>query len=285
MNKKQKICFFSLIAILLVIFAFMDLHISKAVYNPESSFGHFFEAFGELPGAIIAVFSLSSLIVTGKYNGKWKTILLNLIYGVLLMIFSFMAAIMPMNYLGGITLPLAGYIAAIYALAALCLAKKYSKEHGVNLRQAAIIGILTFVAAIFVINIIKMWWGRMRFRSMTEPFKEFTLWFIPQSFTTNNEYMSFPSGHSANSAVILWITLIPTFVNKFKGKEKYFQILAGLWIIMVMISRVIMGAHFASDVTVGASISIVSFYLISKRVKKSKVKSRRNLYDNSKGIS
>lgn len=126
---------------------------------------------------------------------------------------------------------------------------------------------------------------RLRFRSMTEPFNEFSLWFLPQGFTTNNEYMSFPSGHSVNSAVILWITLIPTSISKLKGKELYFKVVSFIWIIMIMISRVIMGAHFASDVTVGASISIVAFYLISKWVKTSKSKTRRNIYDNSSRIS
>ncbi len=285
MTKKKKIYFFSGLGILLVIFAFTDLQISKALFNPDSMYGHFFEAFGELPGALIAVFSLSSLIVTGKYNVKWKTILFNILFGVLLIMFSFMAAMMPMNYLGGVSMPVAGVIAALYAIAGLFIAKKLSKEEGKNLRQAAITGILTFVAAIVIINLIKMCWGRLRFRSMIEPFNEFSLWFLPQGFTTNNEYMSFPSGHSANSAVILWITLIPTFVSKLKGKEVYFKVVSFLWIAMVMISRVIMGAHFASDVTVGATISILAFYIISKWVKISKSKGRGNIYDNSQGIS
>lgn len=268
MKKNKKMWFFGIVAALLVIFAFTDLEISKALYNPQSGYGHFFEAFGELPGALIGVFSLAALITTGKYNAKWKTILFNIIFGVLLIMFSFMAAVMPMNYLGGIKMPLAGILAAVYAIAALWITKILSKEENKSLRQAAIIGILTFVAAILVINIIKMFWGRLRFRSMEAPYNEFSLWFIPQGLTTNNEYMSFPSGHSANSAVIWWITLLPTFVVSLRGKEKYLKGIAGAWIVMVMISRVIMGAHFASDVTMGATLSIVSFYLISKWIKR-----------------
>lgn len=268
MKKNEKLWFLGIVAVLLVIFTFTDLQISKAVYNPQSGYGHFFEAFGELPGALIAVFSLAALITTGKYNAKWKAILFNIIFGVLLIMFSFMAAIMPMNYLGGIKAPVAGILAAVYAIAALWITKILSKEESKSLRQAAIIGILTFVAAIVVINIIKMFWGRLRFRSMEAPYNEFSLWLIPQGLTTNNEYMSFPSGHSANSAVIMWVTLLPTFVTSLREKEKHLKVIAGAWIAMVMISRVIMGAHFASDVTMGATISIVSFYLISKWVKK-----------------
>lgn len=268
MKKNEKLWFLSIVAVLLLIFTFTDLQISKAVYNPQSGYGHFFEAFGELPGALIGVFSLSALIVTGKYNAKWKTILFNSIFGILLVMFSFMAGMMPLNYLGGVSMPVAGVLAAIYAIAALLIAKKLSGEENKRLREAAVIGILTFVAAIVVINIIKMCWGRLRFRSMLDPAKEFTLWFIPQGFTSNNEYMSFPSGHSANSAVIMWITLLPTFVTALRGKEKALKVVAAAWIVMVMVSRVIMGAHFASDVTVGASISICCFYLISSWVKK-----------------
>lgn len=282
MRKKGKIYFFTALVILLTIFTFTDLKISMTVYNPESSFGHFFEAFGELPGALIGVFSLAALITTGKYNAKWKTILFNIILGVLLIMFSFMAAVMPMNYLGGIKMPVAGILAAVYAIAALWITKILSKEENKNLRQAAIIGILTFVAAILVINIVKMFWGRLRFRSMKAPYNEFSLWFIPQGLTTNNEYMSFPSGHSANSAVILWITLLPTFVAHLRGKEKYLKIIAGAWIGMVMVSRVIMGAHFPTDVTVGASISIICFYLISKWVKR--IPSQAKLKESGTGI-
>lgn len=272
MKNKEKVYFLTGIAILLAIFTFTDLQISKTIYNPQSGFGHFFEVFGELPGALIGVFSMAALIVTGNYNAKWKTILFNLIFGVLLVMFSFMAAIMPLNYLDGISMPLAVILAVVYGAGSLWIAKILSKEENKNLREAAIIGILTFIAAIVVINIIKMCWGRLRFRSMVEPYKEFSLWFMPQSFTTNNEYMSFPSGHSANSAVIWWITLLPTFVAQLRGKEKHLKLVAGAWIVMVMISRIIMGAHFASDVTVGASISIICFYLISRGVKRDSAK-------------
>ena len=31
--------------------------------------------------------------------------------------------------------------------------------------------------------------------------------------TSNNEFMSFPSGHSANAAMLIWLTLVPSFTS------------------------------------------------------------------------
>ncbi|MGL4372751.1 MAG: hypothetical protein ACRCS6_03145, partial [Turicibacter sp.] len=56
--------FLSIIGVLLVIFAFTDLTISHAVYDPESTFGLLFEAIGEFPAALIATFCTISLMLT-----------------------------------------------------------------------------------------------------------------------------------------------------------------------------------------------------------------------------
>lgn len=85
--------------------------------------------------------------------------------------------------------------------------------------------------------------------------------------------MSFPSGHSANAAIMIWITLIPTFVASLKDKKKWFVGFAALWTIIVPISRVIVGAHFASDVTMGVTITLTIFTLLkNKYVKNMEVK-------------
>ncbi len=269
MNKLEKLLFAFTVIILLIGFAFTDLQISQALYNPESSFGHFFETFGELPGALIAVFCMAALITTRNKEKKLENFLSIVGFCILLFLFSFMAAYLPINYLGKGLLPLAPVIAVIYAAAALLLAAKLSKDQKDKIRRAAVIGVLLFVSAILIINLIKMGWGRLRFRSMVEPFDHFSRWYLPQGFTSDNEYMSFPSGHSANSAVIIWITLIPSFIPKLKGSSVLLKIVAFAWILMVMVSRIIVGAHFASDVTLGASISILLFLLLCSWQEKS----------------
>lgn len=91
------------------------------------------------------------------------------------------------------------------------------------------------------------------------------MWMIPQGLTTNNEFMSFPSGHSANAAIIMWITLLPSFVPALAKRETVLKLFAVLWIGCVMISRVMMGAHFLSDVTMGMTLSLLLFYLFYRK--------------------
>ena len=99
---------------------------------------------------------------------------------------------------------------------------------------------------------------------MVNPSAEFTPWYLIQGFTTDNEFMSFPSGHSANSSTVIWLTLLPLWLKSLRPYKTLLSIAAYLWLICVMISRVIMGAHFSTDVLVGASITLIMFQLLKQ---------------------
>ncbi|MTK11828.1 MAG: phosphatase PAP2 family protein, partial [Clostridiaceae bacterium] len=147
------------------------------------------------------------------------------------------------------------------------IAKKYSITNRNELRNAAIVGVLTFVFVLITINSIKYVWGRERYRHMIAEgsFNRFSMWFIPHGPASGDDFMSFPSGHSANSAVMIWITLIPTFADSMKNKKNWLLLFAVVWMIMVTTSRVIIGAHFASDVTMGATISLIIFTVLKNK--------------------
>ena len=263
LEKKIGLYAVGLLAVLMLIFSFTDLAISRAIYNPKSLYGLFFEAFGEFPGALVSTFSIAALIITRNRTAKWKSAISILGYGILLVLSGLMSAVMPFKYLGG-PKPLIPAVAVL--LIALCLygASMIKPEYRAALRRAAIIGLLTFLCAIIIVNVIKNFWGRPRFRSMVDPLLSFTAWYLPQGIASGEEFRSFPSGHSANSAVVIWISLLPTFLPSLKGKERPLFIGAMVWALLVMFSRVVMGAHFASDVTVGVTITLASFLLLSK---------------------
>lgn len=242
------------------------MSISNAIYNPERKFGLVFEAIGEFPAAVIATFCTVSLMLTRNKEKTTKYNLGTFGYIALLIFFSLMAVMLPVKYLHGpkILIPV---LMAIYVIASYIIAKKYSATHKEELLRAAIVGVLTFVFVIIAFNSIKFLWGRERYRHMIEvgSFTGYSMWFIPQGFASGNEFMSFPSGHSANSAIMVWITLIPTFVTNLKDKKSWFIGFAALWSILVPISRILVGAHFASDVTMGVSITLVIFTLLKNK--------------------
>lgn len=278
MKKSYKIGL-SIIGSLLVIFAFTDLQISKAIYNQQSTFGFIFEAIGEFPAALIALFCSMSLMLTRNKDRSVKYILGTIGYSVLVVLFALMAVMLPVKYLSGPTL-LIPLLAILYVGLFYIITKKYTKTNREELRKAAIVGLLTFVFVTIAFNLIKMGWGRERYRNMvaTGAFEGFSMWFIPKRFTTNNEFMSFPSGHSANAAIMIWITLIPTFVTSLKDKKNWFIGFATLWIVLVPISRIIVGAHFASDVTMGVTVTLVIFTLLKEKyIKKENIKDKEKI--------
>ncbi|MBZ9685653.1 phosphatase PAP2 family protein [Clostridium estertheticum] len=257
---------FGIIALLMIVFTFTDLQISKVIYNPDSVYGLIFEAIGEFPAGIIATFCTVSLIVTRKKEKSIKYNLGTIGYGLMLILFSLMATMLPIKYLNGPTF-LAPILAVIYIVISYFLAKKISVTNKVELRQAAIVGVLTFFFVVITFNLVKMGWGRERYRHMVAEgsFDGFSLWFIRQGFTTNNEFMSFPSGHSTNGAIMIWLTLIPTFIPRLKSKQVLINSCVIVWIILVAASRVVVGAHFASDVTMGVTITLIIFSLLKKK--------------------
>src|SRR5699024_2804419 len=113
-------------------------------------------------------------------------------------------------------------------------------------------------------------WGRVRFREMDESYDAFTTWFIPQ-FEKYQELFddpaSFPSGHTSNATVIMMIIFLPVLFEKFKGKDKLLYTTAIAWIGLVAVSRIVMGAHFASDVTMGAAVSFCCLFAMCKLFK------------------
>lgn len=253
-------------AVLLFIAAVGDMEISRMIYNPESLFGKALEAVGEFPAMFIGAFCTMTIGVVQKKgnNGKMNMkSVLGFFFGILL---ALTAGNLPVKYLEGpealgVVLGLGIAVADYFMISAI------AETHGKELYKAAVFGLQLFLLVVLTFNLIKMGWGRERYRHMMETgdFSGFSPWFLPRGFTTENEFMSFPSGHSANAAVTMWITLLPTFLPSLKTKEALLKILSCVWIALVMVSRVIMGAHFLGDVAMGMTLSLVIFYLLYQK--------------------
>ena len=71
---------------------------------------------------------------------------------------------------------------------------------------------------------------------------------------------SFPSGHTASAAMFFPIMFLPLYIEKFNNKKGIalciiFPIVATL---IVALSRIVVGAHYMSDVLVGGTMTLVS---------------------------
>ncbi|MFL0488438.1 hypothetical protein CN931_24865 [Bacillus sp. AFS054943] len=269
---KNKTVIVSLIfAILLCIFAFTDLQISHSLYEPTNKIALFLQAIGEIPAMLIALFCSMYLFKTRKNKGSRGYYLSGIGYGVIILLFAFIASFMLVHYLT-ISKSLILIIMICFIVATYMISKSWSKYDDARLRDIALIGLLSVVIVLITFNLIKLGWGRERYRHMISigSFEGFSKWFIPQGIAKSDEFMSFPSGHSANAALVIWLSLLPEYFASFKRKKIGIWIFILMWMILVPVSRIMVGAHFASDVTVGVAISLIVFMTTKKYIWRNK---------------
>ena len=84
---------------------------------------------------------------------------------------------------------------------------------------------------------------------------------------TKEEFKSFPSGHAGATAVsLLFVTFLP-FINRkyLKYQLPIFYICLG-WTVLVMFTRMLVGAHFLSDVSMGILLTLVFMMIANEFV-------------------
>lgn len=187
---------------------------------------------------------------------------------------------MTWNYLtrnlGDVPAAAAIVIGLLIAVMAILLTLQVPGENRAKALRYAATTLLYFLLVLIVMNSLKTIWGRMRFREMTDPLNEFTRWYqICGRGKFDDAFASFPSGHSMNSAGVILMILLPDLIPALQGKEKMLRIFAYIWCVTVGFSRVLMGAHFASDVTIGVLLSLLIFEILYTFLYRKKSTSKR----------
>lgn len=236
-------------AILMLIFGFYDLNISLALFNNSSIFAEIFDRIGYFPMMILA--SLAFMILSFKSH-KYLFMSLALIFDIIIVLaYSYFADSFS-------------FIILLLAILLIYLEYNFAKKIYLKYQEEAIYlakAIILFMTlAFFTTEILKIIWGRPRFRAMDNPLEEFKAWYILSPFGLKDEVRSFPSAHTTQAAMIIGLL----FFNDLKiiKKRQPLTIFIIIWTISVALSRVIAGAHFASDVLTGMMVSYSAYYLI-----------------------
>ena len=268
MLKKYKtyiILFYVLAAAALVTAAFTDLKIDIALNNPQSPFCKWFEAMGEMPARLICP-------VAG-------TMIFYLAENKLLKCFGFVFDIGGSAYLGWhisryLFIEENGFAFGIIfgicvGITALIIGQYI---HVGDLRNVlltlAIAGVIVMFAQSGVIESVKMLWGRVRFRDLLKngSYDRFTPWYHPNGINGNK---SFPSGHTASAATAYLMMLLPFASVKWKKAYHACFLIPFVHTSVVAFTRMVMGAHYLSDVTMGGTVCftvvIVTIYVLEKK--------------------
>ncbi|MCQ2462315.1 MAG: phosphatase PAP2 family protein [Clostridia bacterium] len=173
------------------------------------------------------------------------------------------------------------FFAVITAFAAAFAVKNFSEESINKLFGFSIATIIVAALPTILINlVIKDYVGRIRFRAMNMypdneqyGFAAFARWYevngqwmdkakLTELFSSTDALKSFPSGHTASAGMAYCLTMLNDALGiKNKKVRALFWILPVVVTGLVAVSRIVVGAHFFSDVLVGGTFSFVTMII------------------------
>ncbi len=247
------IIFYVLSAAALIAAYFFDLKLDIFLNNPESIFARWFEGMGETPCRLLPTVAGVALY----YASDKKAI----------KIFGLFANFTGAAYFGAFHLsrymiredfPI--YIGVVFGLCIAAAAQYFGQYLRIpdDVKRTLVIlslaGIILMFAETAVIEAIKMLWGRVRFRDLIAAgsYDAFTSWLHPNGINGNQ---SFPSGHTANAALGYLMLALPFVSPKWNKNKAWCFIIPFIHTSVLAFTRLVMGAHYLSDVTVGGLVT------------------------------
>lgn len=221
---------------------FYDFNISSTLINQNSLFGLLMAGYGVLP--IFVGLIVSGFIIYFNYS-KWL--------GGLFISLSYIGSIffavengikLNIYLLGVINLIVYGWLGYYLYL-------KIKDERDILKKLFFILGVIALQYA--VVHLIKYMWLRPRMKLIINSDVIFLPWYVKgkaiKYLADFDLILSFPSGHTSGAAC----ALILLYFNN----NKFNKIFSIVWIVLVALSRIIIGAHFLSDVVMGGFITFL----------------------------
>ncbi|CAJ1225822.1 phosphatase PAP2 family protein [Lactiplantibacillus xiangfangensis] len=270
---------------LLVVALFADLSISNAVINYNSIFGTLFQTFGlfaaylvfVLAGQIGMAYALRHtdeplfaglLFLGGLGLSAWQLKqYLNQVANYGLSALHNIQVDKPMGLANSdkaaVKLPVGQSLIlwiVVYLLLTILIQYWLHKKDDQMLKKYLIVAVFASLTLWFagqVNGALKTFWGRFRPYELNHAQTNFTSWVHPNG---PNGHMSFPSGHAMAGTVSIlfsWFAVNPK-------TKKILWVSGVVFAILMAISRVVIGAHFLSDVTFSFLITAAIIYVMEE---------------------
>lgn len=280
-------------ALSLVIATFFDKNVTQVIMNQNSIFGNLFQNYAD-QGAQVVTFTSAEVIAWFIWRRIDDVVIKYIMTaGMLILAFNQMLALlqdalsytfsMLNNIQKGVPMGIANNTAAVQnypealrwglaiiltAVLSLIFANWLNKKSDDDMNYlivVAIVGIATVFIAQTMIGEMKTLWGRFRPYEMTtvsgHAFSEFTPWYHMNGANGHN---SFPSGHTMSGWLFLYLALfVPRENISAQKKMTIFGIAMG---ILTGLSRVRIGAHWLSDVTVSSILTGLLIFAASRLI-------------------
>lgn len=277
--------FAAVLVVLLVVGTFADYQIAQAVYAPDNSVAVFISSLGLIPMAYPACFLLGVLAQRSLASQKSKLLCIAgvILCAVLALVFGALitkSLLSIRDGFGGMTgteLPASVRLGiGAVAGAVLCaLGFRAGKTNDAkDLARGVIMVVVVLVISFLVVEVVKNLMARPRPWLVFEGYEGivFTPWYSQTSGAgeliatlglDKSVFNSFPSSHSLQAAALFasFYGLSLVFPN-LRSKLGIVLAVEIVFTLVVMACRMILGAHFLSDVSVGALVSVVAFLIL-----------------------
>ena len=250
---------------LAIIFAICDLQISSLIVDKNSVWAGFLEKFGMIPGLLVIISGI--YIYYSSINQKsdaWayiqKVVFFLTCTGLILYLFDIIISnIISKNFVINHLINSLIITFTLNIIIFILLQIMQPVKNSTTVMYARFVVGMALFGYVVCIQGVKYFWGRVRFRELDAAFSHFTPWYLPQGLTG---FDSFPSGHAAMGWMLL--ALLVLFADKKRWLKHLVFIIIFLWGVILALSRVVIGAHYASDVLFGSFFIIITYLLIRK---------------------
>lgn len=294
------LAFAGLCVIGILVGSFVDLSLSKAIASTENGLGAFVETFGETLGfAPFGIAAAMLFLALWKKEALWMKILGWVALIAVLLVGTYFLGDFVVGKTGGVKsdgslyfgfrienkILAFGYgflMTAIFAAITFFIVDQNKEE---ELLRVGLALLAAMALQWLLLHFLKRVGGRPRFRFLylldSNPgvwegtHYEFLNWwqFTWYKNPGNDYFKSWPSGHSATAGVALLFGLLPHVLKKNFKYDTYILFGFGaLYGFFVAFSRILAGAHYLSDVSmgllIGCLVSYVSALLADKLFRK-----------------
>lgn len=263
--KKDAAAIAAILAFCLLVGSFFDYQISSALFNSSSLFGRFIEAAGELPfelTASIAGVMLVRAVRPDSRGSKWLAVL-GILVNVGLAGYEIIGSLRVGGKLIAVQLVLTFVLVIVANLIVYRLTRTTEPD---ELARWALMVLAVWIAQAIILNaIVKPLWSRPRMRVIeVTPGLNFQPWWVignPDKWAyiaagvIKDGFKSFASGHTAHAAIGLMLAGLPAAA--FKEEPSLRRVVfwtAAVVAALVAFGRIVIGAHFLTDVSCGFAL-------------------------------
>lgn len=268
--KRMRIYLYAALSAFLVLFivgTFCDYQISKNLFSDNNTFGLIVSVIGTTPGygmfAIIGGGFLAFGLRKNDYN-KWLRVLFFAFSAICLGASTYFAGreFFGPNGFYWVTQQFWGYFIALPCMVACTYLGYRLMRNCQNKNLWILLLILTAAFAIALtggVTLLKVIFNRPRYRFCVHNDVRFYPWYeICKLGLRGEEFKSFPSGHAAAVMGLPLMVLFLPLVDEKYTKLRLPIFVGGLvFALLVMFSRMLVGAHYLSDVSMGAILVII----------------------------